>query len=147
MPVSKHRRGSEIRARKPDPSPNALRQNVMTVEELRRALANPALDFPARGVIAGVWWFQQLLWRVGDHWQGDKASRKDKRTAAMMLCVAMDGENGQNDNLSPVIAELLRPYCPAPTFTEGWEQAKRLPPGTVRALTAKVLSIPGKPAG
>jgi hypothetical protein len=146
MPVSKHRRRNATRSRKPDPAPNPQRQVVMTLDELRRAVANPALDFPAKTTLAGVWWFQQLLEKVGDHWQGIKASRKDKRTAAMLLCVAMDGEHGKNDDLAPAIADLLRPYCPAATFTEGWEQAKQLSPGTVRTLTAKVLSTPGKPA-
>jgi hypothetical protein len=146
MPVSKHRRGSEIRTRKSDPAPNALRHTVMTLDELRRTIANPALDFPAKTTIAGVWWFQQLLRRVGDRWQGHKASRRDKRTAAMLLCVAMDGEHGKNDDLAPIISSMLRQYCPAATFTEGWEQAKRLSPGTVRTLTAKTLTVPGKPA-
>jgi hypothetical protein len=146
MPVSRHRHGSETRTRKPDPAPTAQRHTVMTLDELRRTIANPALDFPAKTTIAGVWWFQQLLRRVGDQWQGNKASRKDKRTAAMLLCVAMDGDHGKNDELSPIIADALRPYCPAPTFTEGWEQAKRLLPGAVRTMTAKALTMPGKPA-
>jgi hypothetical protein len=118
----------------------------MTVDELRRTIANPALDFPAKAVVAGIWWFQQLLRRVGDRWQGNKASRKDRRTAALLLCVAMDGEHGENDDLSPKLAEMLRPYCPAPTFAEAWEQAKRLPAGTVRQKAARILIPPGKPA-
>ena len=65
----------------------------------------------------------------------------------MLLCVAMDGEHGQNDDLSPVLADMLRPYCPAGTFVEAWEQAKHLSPGTVRAMAAKILNPPGVPAG
>jgi hypothetical protein len=144
MPVSKHRRGSHTRTRKP-PAPAAVPQNVMTIAELRREITSPDLDFPARTTRAGVWWFQQLLARVGDHWQANKASRKDRQTAAMLLCVAMDGEHGANDDLAPVLAEMLRPYRPAASFTESWEQAKQLSPGTVRTVTAKVLTIPGRP--
>ncbi len=146
MPVSKHRRGSEIRTRKPEDAAPPLRQDVMTIADLRRAVANPALDFPAKVGLAGVWRFQQLLAKVGDRWQGSKASRKDKRTASMLLCEAMDGEHVKNDDVAPVLADLLRPYCPAATFTAGWEQAKRLSPGTVRQLTAKALGVPGNPA-
>jgi hypothetical protein len=141
MPVSKHRRGSAIRSRKPDPSPAS---QVMPLEELRRLIATPGTHLTAKIELAGIWWFQQLLARVGDRWQGNKASRKDKRTAAMLLCVAMDGEHGKNDDLAPVLADLLRPYCPGASFTEAWEQAKRLSPGTVRALTAKALHTPGR---
>jgi hypothetical protein len=147
MPVSKHRRRSKTRTRKPDPSPEASRETSLTIEELRRAVANPALDFPAKTIVAGVWWFQQLLWKVGDNWRSSKASRKDKKTAAMLLCVAMDGEQGKNDDLSPVIAEMLRPYCPGPSFVEAWEHAKQMSPGTLRTQVAGILSPPGKPAG
>jgi hypothetical protein len=116
----------------------------MTLEELRRLIAATGADFTAKIEVAGVWWFQQLLARVGDRWQGNKASRKDRRTASMLLCVAMDGDHGKNDNLAPLLADLLRSYCPGASFTEAWEQAKQLPPGTVRALTAKVLHTPGR---
>jgi hypothetical protein len=146
MPVSKHRRRSKTRTRKPDPSQDASRQNVLTIDELRHAIANPSRDFTAKVVVAGVWWFHELLRKVGDHWEDTKASRKDKRTAALLLCVAMDGERGKDDDLSPVIAEMLRPYCPAPTFAEAWEQANQMSPGTVRAMAARMLSAPGKPA-
>jgi hypothetical protein len=146
MPVSKHRRRSEPRVRKPGLSPDPSRQNAMTIDDLRRAIASPALDFPDKAVVAGVWWFQQLLWRVGDRWQSNKASRKDKRTAAMLLCVAMDGEHGKNDDLSPILAEMLRPYCPTPSFVQAWEQAKQLSPGTVREKAVTILVPPGKPA-
>jgi hypothetical protein len=140
MPVSKHRRGSAIRSRKPDPPPAP----APTLEELRRRISNQSIDLTAKIELAGIWWFQQLLARVGDRWQGNKASRKDKRTAAMLLCVAMDGEHGKNDDLAPVLADLLRPYCPGASFTEAWEQAKQVSPGTVRALTAKALHTPGR---
>ncbi|HBK09126.1 MAG TPA: hypothetical protein DDZ81_25255 [Acetobacteraceae bacterium] len=146
MPVSKHRRRSETRVRKPDPAPTAPRPNVTTADELRQAIANPALDFPAKVVVAGTWWFQQLLGKVGDTWQGDKTSRKDKKTAALLLCVAMDGEQGQNDDLSPMVAAMLRPYCPAPTFVDAWEKAKQMPPGTVRMRVAKFLDRSNRPA-
>lgn len=134
MPVSKHRRRSKPGSAGPDVAPD-----VMTIDELRRTIASPALDFPAKVVVAGLWWFEQLLRRVGDHWQSGKASRQDKRTAAVLLCVAMDGEHGQNDDLSPVLADMLRPYCPAPSFVDAWEQVKRLSPGTVRTMAAKIL--------
>jgi hypothetical protein len=146
MPVSKHRRRSETRARKPTPPPADSPSPNMTIDELRRAVANPALDFAGKIVVAGVWWFQQLLLQVGDHWQGHKASRKDKKGVAALLCVAMDGEHGPNDTLAPLIADMLRPYCPAPTFVDGLEHAKQMSPGTVRATAAKILSRPGKPA-
>src|ERR1700758_898864 len=107
MPVSKHRRRSKTRTRKPDPSPDASRQNVLTIDELRHAIANPNRDFTAKVVVAGVWWFHELLRKVGDRWHDAKASRKDKMTAALLLCVAMDGERGEDDDLSPVIAEML----------------------------------------
>ena len=139
MPVSKHRRGSVIRTRKPAPPPPP---NVMTLEELRRLVGNPAIDLTGKIELAGVWWFQQLLAKVGDRWQSNKASRKDKRTAAMLLCVAMDGEHGKNDDLAPILADLLRPYRPVNSFTEAWEQAKHLLPGTVRAETAKIVGSP-----
>jgi hypothetical protein len=109
MPVSKHRRRSRIRTKKPDPSPDVPPQDGKTLEELRQAIANPARDFRAKAIVAGVWWFQQLLRKVGDRWQSMKNSREDKRNAALLLCVAMDGEHGQNDDLSPLIAEMLNP--------------------------------------
>jgi hypothetical protein len=146
MPVSKHRRRNETRPRKPEPAPAVPRPEVRTIDDLRQAIADPALDFPAKAVVAGLWWFQQMLLRVGDRPETFKASRQDKRTAGLLLCVAMDGENGKNDDLSPLIADLLRPYCSAPTFAEGWEQAKRLPPGTVRTKAARALARSGKPA-
>jgi hypothetical protein len=145
MPVSKHRHRRKTGTRKPEPSSDASRPSIMTMDELREAIADPALDFPAKVTVAGVWWFQQLLLKVGDRWQGISASRRDKRSAALLLCVAMDGEHGANDDLSPAIAEMLRPYCDAPTFVEGWEHAKQVPPGTVRAMVAKSLSPSGKP--
>lgn len=146
MPVSKHRRRSKTRTPKPDALSEASREPGMTIEEMRRVVANPALDFPAKTIVAGVWWFQQLLWKVGDHWRSSKASRKDKKTAAMLLCVAMDGEHGKNDDLAPLLAEMLRPYCPRPTFVEAWEHTKNMSPGTVRTLVAGILNPPGKPA-
>lgn len=146
MPVSKHRRRSKVRTKKPETSPEVPRQDGMTIEELRQAIANPARDFRAKAVVAGVWWFQQLLLKVGDRWQRMKTSREDKRNAALLLCVAMDGEHGQNDNLSPVIAEMLRPYCPAPTFVEAWEKVNQMASGTVRETAARILTSPGKSA-
>jgi hypothetical protein len=146
MPVSKHRRGNKPRARKPEAAPVVSRPAIMTIDELRQAVANPARDFSAKLVVAGVWWFRQMLWRVGDRWQNLKASRKDKREAAMLLCVAMDGEHGANDDLAPRLAAMLRPYCPAATFTEAWEQANRMPPGSVRETAARILTPPGQPA-
>lgn len=146
MPVSKHRRRSKPGTRPPAQPRNASRQDVTTIDELRQAIGNPALDFPAKVVVAGVWWFQQLLRKVGDRRQNIKASRKDKRTAALLLCVAMDGEHGKNDDLSPVIAEMLRPYCPAPTFAAAWEQANQMLPGTVSAMVARILSSSNRPA-
>lgn len=142
MPVSKHRRRSKARTKKPEPSLDVSRQNGMTIEELRQAIANPARDFRAKTIVAGVWWFQQLLRKVGDRWQGMKTSREDKRDAALLLCVAMDGQHGQNDDLSPAIAGMLRPYCPAPTFVEAWEQANQMPPGAVRETAARLLNQP-----
>ncbi|MEA2737400.1 MAG: hypothetical protein QOH05_707 [Acetobacteraceae bacterium] len=139
MPVSKHRRRSQIRTRKPDPSPDAARQDAMTLDELRHAIANPARDFSAKTIVAGVWWFQELLRRVGDRWHSMKASRKDKKEAALLLCVAMDGAHGKNDDLSPILANMLRPYCPAATFTEAWEQANQMSRGTARETAAKIL--------
>jgi hypothetical protein len=56
----------------------------------------------------------------------------------------MDGEQGKNDDLSPMIAQILRPYCPAPTFTEAWEQANQMLPGTARATAARILSPAAK---
>jgi hypothetical protein len=151
MPVSKHRRpGKTSRGKtsqgRSDQAPDGSRPAATTIGELRRTVANPALDFPAKIVVAGLWWFEQLLRRVGDQWQSVKASRKDKRTAAMLLCVAMDGEHGQNDDLSPVLADMLRPYCPTASFVDAWEQAKHLSPGTVRTMVAKILTQTGKPA-
>jgi hypothetical protein len=119
----------------------------MSLEELRQAIANPARDFPAKAVVAGVWWFQHLLHRVGDRWQDVRTSRDDKKTAALLLCVAMDGEHGKNDDLAPVIAAMLRPYCPALSFVEAWEQANGLPPGTARATAAEILGSSGKGLG
>ena len=146
MPVSKHRRGSKTRTRKPEPSPEVSRPDGMTIEDLRQAVANPARDFRAKAIVAGVWWFQQLLRKVGDRWQGMKTSREDKRNAALLLCVAMDGEHGQNDDFAPVIAGMLRPYCLAPSFVEAWEHANRLLPGTAREAAARILNATGKSA-
>jgi hypothetical protein len=142
MPVSKHRRGNKLRIRKPEPSPGVPRANAMTVDELRQAIANPARDFRAKAIVAGVWWFRQLLRKVGD--PGMKTSREDKRNAALLLCVAMDGGHGENDDLSPLIAGMLRPYCAAPTFVEAWEQANQMPPGTARETAARILNPPGR---
>ncbi len=144
MPVSKHRRRNQTRPREPDPAANSWQRNIMTIDDIRREIANPALDFPAKTILAGAWWFEQLLRRIGDRWQGNKASRKDKRTTALLLCVAMDGEHGQNDDLAADIANMLRPYCPASSFVEGWERAKQLSPGTVRAKVAEFLASTSK---
>ena len=57
----------------------------------------------------------------------------------------MDGEHAANDDVAPAMAEMLRPYCAAPGFVEAWEQAKQVPPGTVRATLAKSLSPSGTP--
>lgn len=146
MPVSKHRRRNETRDRKRDPAPVAVRRKPVTIDDVRCDIADPAIDFPSKIVLAGTWWFQQLLGKVGDHWQGEKASRKDQKTAALLLCVAMDGEHGQNDEISPVLANLLRPYCPAPSFTEAWEQAKQMQPGTARLRAARILDRPPRTA-
>jgi hypothetical protein len=144
MPVSKHRRRGKPAARTPDQAPDAPRQDITTIDDLRQAVANPSLDFPAKAVVAGVWWFQQLLRKAGDYRQTARPSWKDRRRAALLLCVAMDGERGQNDDLSPAIAELLRPWCPAPTFAEAWELTNRMPRGTVAATAARILSPVGK---
>jgi hypothetical protein len=144
MPVSKHRRRGKPGTSKPDQPPNPSRQDITTIDELRQAIANPALDFPVKAVVAGVWWFQQLLHKAGDRRQAARPSWKDRRRAALLLCVAMDGEHGKNDDLSPVIAEMLRPWCPAPTFAEAWEQTNRMPRGTVSATAARILSPVGK---
>jgi hypothetical protein len=140
MPVSKRRSG------KPGQSPAPARQTITTIDELRQAIANPALDFSAKASLAGVWWFQQLLRKAGDRQQTTRPSWKDQRRAAVLLCVAMDGEQGENDDLAPVIAGMLRPWCPAPTFAEGWEQANQMPPGTVTAMAARILNPTAKPA-
>jgi len=146
MPVSKHRRRSKIRTRQPDLRPDAPRQNITSIDELRKAIADPAPDFAEKAIVAGVWWFQQLLRKVGDQWQPSKASPKDKRTVAMLLCVAMDGEHGANDDLAPIIADMLRPYCATPTFVEAWEQAKQMAPGTVRMMAVGFVSSARKAA-
>jgi hypothetical protein len=93
-----------------------------------------------------VWWYRQLLRKIGDHRHSMKLSWKDKNRAALLLCIAMDGERGENDDLSPIIAEMIRPYCPAGTFAQAWEQANQLPPGAVAATAARILSPSGKPA-
>jgi len=146
MPVSKHRRRGKPGTRQPDQPPNASRQNITTIDELRAVIASPALDFPAKAIVAGMWWYQQLLRKVGDRRHSITPSWKDKKRTALLLCVAMDGERGENDDLSPVIADMVRPYCTARTFTEAWEQANRLPPGTVSATVARILNPSGKPA-
>jgi hypothetical protein len=87
-----------------------------------------------------------MLLKVGDRPESFKVSRQDQRTAALLLCVAMDGENGKNDDLSPMLANILRPYCATRTFAEAWEQAKQLPAGSVRAKAARALSRSGQPA-
>jgi hypothetical protein len=110
----------------------------MTIDELRRAIANPGRDFVAKTMVAGLWWFQQLLLKVGDR-QSLKASRKDKKMAALLLCVAMDGQHGRNDDLAPMLAAMLRPYCPAPTFVDAWERANKMAPGTARAEAASII--------
>jgi hypothetical protein len=115
------------------------------MDELRAAIADPALDFPGKVTVAGVWWFQQLLLKVGNRWQGSSASRRDKKSAALLLCVAMDGEHAANDDVAPAMAEMLRPFCAAPSFVEAWEQAKQVPPGTVRATLAKSLGASETP--
>jgi hypothetical protein len=139
MPVSKHRRHSKPRPRKPNAAPTAPRLEIRTIDDLRREVSNPALGFPERIGITSLWWCEQLSSKVGDHRRSDKVSRKDRQTAAMLLCVAMDGEQGQNDNLAPDLAAILRPWCAAATFTEAWEQAKHLPSGTVRMRAARFL--------
>jgi hypothetical protein len=138
MPVSKHRRRNKTPPRKPDTSSEAT-LSITTIEDLRRQLANPSLGFTDKIGIASLWWYEQLLSKIGHHRQSGKASRKDKQTAAMLLCIAMDGEQGQNDALAPILASMLRPGCPAPTFVEAWEQSKHLPPGTVRTKAGKFL--------
>jgi hypothetical protein len=138
MPVSKHRRRNKAPPPKPGTSSQAI-LGITTIEDLRRQMANPALGFTDRIGIASLWWFEQLFSKIGHHRQSDKASRKDKQTAAVLLCIAMDGEQGRNDELAPILASMLRPWCPAPTFVEAWEQAKHLPPGTVRAKAGRFL--------
>ncbi len=140
MSVSRPPRRNEMRIQRPATPPGASQPNATTIEEVRLAIADPALDFPTKVAVAGVWWFQRLLQRAGERWESSKASRKDRRQAALLLCLAMDGEHGQNDDLAPMIATLLRPYCPAPTFVVGWEQATHVSPGTVRTMVAKILS-------
>lgn len=138
MPVSKHRRRNKTPPPKPDTSSEA-RMSVTTIEDLRRQIANPALGFTNKIGIASLWWCEQLFSKIGHHRQSGKASRKDKQTIAILLCIAMDGEQGQNDQLAPVLASMLRPWCPGATFVEAWEQTKHLPPGTVRAKAGKFL--------
>ena len=145
MPVSKHRRGGKLRAHQPRTAV-VSRPAIMTIDELRDAVANPARDFSAKLIFAGMWWFQHMLQRIGDRWQNPKASREDKREAAMLLCVAMDGERGANDDLAPLLAEMLRPYCPAATFAAAWEQANQMPPGAVREAVGRILNASGQSA-
>jgi hypothetical protein len=144
MPVSKHRRRGKPGTVKPDQPSNVSRQDITTIDDLRQIIANPAHDFSAKAAVAGVWWFQQLLRKAGDHRQTAKPSWKDRRRAVLLLCVAMDGERGENDDLSPEIAAMLRPWCPAPTFAGAWEQANRLPQGTVAATAVRILRPAGK---
>ncbi len=139
MPVSKHRRGNQTRRRTPEPAPVVSRQTIGTIDELRQAIAEPALAFPARAELAWFWWYQQMLLKVGDRPADLRFTKQDRRTAALLLCVAMDGENGSNDDLAPVLADMLRPYIGALSFAEAWEQAKRLPAGSVRAKAARAL--------
>jgi hypothetical protein len=146
MPVSKQRRRPEAATKEHGAGAEAPRRAIRTIDDLRQALGAIETDFAAKTVAAGVWWFEQLLRRAGDEWSTVR-SGKDRMRAAMLLCVAMDGAQGQNDDLAPAIAAMLRPYCPAPSFAEGWEQAKRLPPGTVRAAAARIVQASGKPAG
>lgn len=142
MPVSKHRRRGAAPSMATYTPPAKSPHGVATMDEVRQAIADPALDFPMKTAIAGVWWFRQLLLRVGDRRLKHKLSRKDTARAAILLCVAMDGERGDSDDLSPVIADLLRPYCPAPTFAEAWERVRHLPPGTVAAQAARLVGMP-----
>jgi hypothetical protein len=134
MPVSKHRRRPRQASGQQPATP---RRAIATIDDLRLTLADPGLDFSAKVAMAGVWWFEQLLRRAGDPWSTIK-SGKDRMRAAMLLCVAMDGEHGKNDDLAPAIAAMLRPACPTPSFAAAWEQANRLLPGTVRAAAARV---------
>ncbi|HET6307357.1 MAG TPA: hypothetical protein VFG12_09245 [Rhodopila sp.] len=146
MPVSKHRRGSKARPKQPTQAPAEPRPPGMTLDELRQAIANPSRDFRAKAILAGVWWFQQLLRKVGDRWQGAKQTREDKRDAALLLCIAMDGEHGQNDDLAPLLANLLRPYCLAPGFVASWEQANNMAPGAAREAAVRILAQASPPA-
>ncbi len=137
MPASRHRRRHETQ----DPPPALARAGISSIDDLTQALRDPALDFPARVMIAGVFWFEQLLRKAGDPWEFLR-SGKDKMRAALLLCVAMDGAHGQNDDLAPAIAEILRPYCPGESFAEGWERAKRLPPGSVMTMASRIVNAP-----
>ena len=147
MPISKHRRRNKVRLKQSAPAGTASVQVIRSVDDVQNAVSDPALDFAAKVAVAGVWWYQQMLVKVGGSAENLKLSRQDQRTAALLLCVAMDGENGKNDDLSPVLADLLRPYCATRTFAEAWEQAKHLPAGSVRAKAARALGRSGRPAG
>jgi hypothetical protein len=147
MPVSKHRRRGKPETLKLDQPSTVSRHDIATIDDLRQAIADPSRDFSAKAVLAGVWWFQQLLRKAGDHRPTARPSWKDRRRAALLLCVAMDGKRGENDDLSPEIAALLRPWCPAPTFAGAWEQANRMPQGTVAATAARILGPAGKATG
>jgi hypothetical protein len=143
VPVSKHRRQVKPPIGQPRSAPLASRRNIESLDALRQAVADPALDFPAKATVAGVWWFRQLLRKTGDRRRDIKISRKDETRAALLLCVAMDGEHGQNDDLAPVIADMLRPYATASSFAAAWEQAMGVPAGTVAIRVARLMNPSG----
>jgi hypothetical protein len=140
MPVSKHRRRNKPAPSKPDRPRETSRLEMATIDDLREVMAISTLDFAAKAILAGVWWFQQLRRKAGERRQAARPSWKERRRAALLLCVAMDGEHGKNDDLSPVLAEMMRPWCPAPTFAEGWELTNHLQRGTVSTTAARILS-------
>lgn len=136
MPVSKHRRRGKLRTKRPGLSQDTSRPKIKTIDEIRQAVADPALDFRAKIVLAGAWWFDNLLLKLGDHKKNTANSETDAPMSGSLLCMAMDGQRGKNDDISPLIADMLRPWCPTPTFADAWEQANNMPPGTVAALAA-----------
>lgn len=138
MPVSRHRRKSNTRPALATPGTAASSRAIQTIDDLARLVADPLLAFPAKLLAAAEWWFCQMLRQAGGH-PTARLSRRDRDRAAILLCVALDGQPGANDILSPVLAAMLRPWCPAASYTEAWELASRLPPGSVTARAARLL--------
>jgi len=145
VPVSKHRRRGKLRPRKPGLPPTTDSGAIGTIDALRPAIADPGLDFRAKVALAAAWWFDALLRQLGGAKNDTATSTEDVPMSGSLLCMAMDGERGKNDALSPLIADMLRPYCPTATFAEAWEQANGMPPGTIAALAVKAEPAPAAP--